>query len=460
MTDISTSLIAELSRLLVRPVPMAARERARRHLLDWLGCAIGARPTLQGAALARWSATGFKRECTALLGPPSDRLRAVMINGALGNVLEMDDVHRSSILHPGPVVIPAALAMAEVEGLSLARLLDAIVRGYEAMIRIGRSFGRAHYRYFHNTSSAGAFGAAAAAAAVLGLPAVGLSHALALAGTRTGGLWQMRLEPGEAKSWHNAQAAQSGLQAAEWAAAGYRGPLAILEGPLGLYAAMAADADPAQVLAMDSIDWQIEGVSFKPWPACRHAHPVIDAALRLVATAPLDVAAIDKISIASYQDALRFCDRAEPVDEAQARFSLQHAVAVCLRRGAPRAEDFRGEALHDPALAALRARCRLSADAALEARYPQHYGAQLSIQLADGSVRECLIADAWGDPEWPLSVADIAGKAQRLLQAGGVSGPMAQRLAEAILEWPEDTPVHALGNLLQAALSGPPDGRH
>jgi 2-methylcitrate dehydratase PrpD len=338
-------------------------------------------------------------------------------------MLEMDDVHRSSILHPGPVIIPAAVAVAEQLGSCGRALLESIVRGYEATIRIGSALGTTHYRYFHNTSTAGAFGAATAAADLLGLDAEAQVWALANSGSRTGGLWQMRHESVETKPWHNVAAAQTGVAAAFAALAGVRGPTTLLEGPQGLFAAMAPGADARQVLSGPD-GWRIHAMSFKPWPACRHAHPAIDAALTLRARlAERDQHAIANVTVATYQSALDFCDKPHPNTPAEAQFSLQHAVATALVHGPLRRVHFTENRLADAAVKALRDRVRCAMDPAHSAAFPAHYGATVTIELADGRRMTHPVPDAWGDPEWPLQVADIRNKAATLLQESGLADP-------------------------------------
>lgn len=428
MTTPAASLTEQLAQRLQRPVDAVARQRAALLMVDWLGCALAAlryplavqlRGVVQAQPVGAVVALGAGRRSVA---------DALLLNGALGNVLEMDDVHRGAILHPGPVVIPVALAAAQAEGADGTALLDAVVRGYEATIRVGRALGRGHYRYWHPTSTAGAFGAAAAAASVLRLPADAVADALGTAGSRTGGLWQMRHEPVPTKSLHNAEAARSGWLAAQLASAGMRGPRKILEGEQGLFAATAPDADPAQVVA-DEADWLIHSTSLKPWPACRHAHPAIDAMLD--ALQELDNAAITqirRIEVHTYADALRFCDRPQPGTELEAKFSLQHALASILVHGRPQLDHYTGEACADGEVVRWRERVRVIEDAACSTRFPAHYGASVQLWLRDGRHVEAHRIDAWGDPECPMSSDDVVAKALALAQWGGVSAGLAQSL--------------------------------
>ena len=131
-----TSLTEQLSRHLVRPVDAAARRRARRAVLDWAGCAVIGAATETGRAFARLAAGGAAGPSRVLGAGRAPARDAAFTNGAYGNIYEMDDVDRQAVLHPGPVVIPAALAMAEALGSGPDALLDAVVRGYEAMVRL------------------------------------------------------------------------------------------------------------------------------------------------------------------------------------------------------------------------------------------------------------------------------------------------------------------------------------
>lgn len=431
------TVLQSLVAMLARPVDNANFGRAACHVLDWVGCAALGSKSAAAQGFANVTAKGPIGPCRTIGMGRRDWWHALQLNAAAGNLLEMDDLHRSSILHPGPIIIPAAIATAEAIGATAAQLLSSIVRGYEATIRIGRALGPAHYAYFHNTSTAGTFGAAAAAADLLGLSAPQTAWALANAGSRTGGLWQMRHESCETKSLHNAQAAQTGVQAAFLAAEGVRGPVSLLEGPQGLFTAMAPGANAQDILASTTDGWLIHDVSFKPWPACRHAHPTIDAALavreRLIKEA--NVAEIATIEVSTYKSALDFCDKPEPETELEAKFSLQHCVAVVLAGGAPWLPQFSVEALRMPTIVALRKVVALCEATEFSDRFPNHYGAKVRVTLADGRVFEHAQRDALGDSELPLSQTQIADKARLLLaqaQAPDVDGLIAATLGLAL----------------------------
>lgn len=436
----------ELVTIVERPVSADARERAALHVLDWLGCALVGARSDAGSVLVEWATRERDGPCRVLGAGHGSVWTAALVNGALGNVLEMDDIHRAAILHPGPVVIPAALAIAERERANANAFLDAIVRGYESMIRIGAAVGPAHYQYWHNTATCGPFGAASAAATLLGLDRRQHVHALGNAGTQAAGLWQVRHEPVMSKQLHNGRAAHAGVLAADLARGGFSGPAAILEGPQGFFRAMCGAADPHAVLADPAAPWQIFATGFKPWPACRHAHSTIDAALALRESIGID--SIAAISVRTYRDALTFCDRPRPRTTVEAKFSLQHAVAVALVAGKPRLEHFDPHALDEPRFAAVRERVSVAEDAALTAAYPQHFGAEVALRLADGTTRTLRMPDALGDSENPLSLDALREKARMLMTAAGLDLARAERIIDATLALPRGGALASLTDLL------------
>ena len=417
-----------LAARVLAPVGQADRQAAALRVVDWLGCAIAGAVSPIGVAL-RGLPAGDGR-ASVILGADTSPAAAAYRNGAFGNVLEMDDVDKRAILHPGPSVIPAALAAAQALDRAGAAFLDAVVAGYEATIRVGRAVGPGHYAFWHNTGTCGPFGAAAATGRLMGLDADRLAHAFGLAGTTAGGLWQTRHEAGnDAKQIHTARAAEGGYQSATLAGAGVRGPLQIFEGPQGFFAAMCPGADPQAIIPPQGAPWAVHETSFKPWPACRHAHAAIDAALRLKGR--VDPAAIRAIHVETYPDAITFCDRPDPQTVLQAKFSLQHAMAVVFLRGTPSLADFEPAAFGADDLRALSGKVSVTAGEPFISAYPARYGASVAVTLASGETLTAEARDAWGDPENPMSEADIVAKAVTL----GVEGAGRARAAvEALIE--------------------------
>ncbi len=308
--------------------------------------------------------------------------------------------------------------------------------GYEAMVRLGLALGPGHYARFHPTATCGALGAAVGAGVAMELGPAALAGAIGTALSMAGGLWQARHEPVLTKHLHVAEASRRGFLAARLAAANLPGPLTILEGAQGFFAGLAPEGVPGRVLAPRPAPAMAE-VSFKPWPACRHAHPAIDAT-RALARARGGGPVVEAL-VETYADAIRFCDRMAPQTDGEARFSLQHAVAVAILAETPALADFTASACTDPAYATLRERVRLRADPDLTLAYPAHFGARVSLTLADGRHLSHRVTDAWGDPEWPLHEADVMAKFRALAAAAGLTPSVIERFAAQALtpaEWP------------------------
>lgn len=391
----SGPLLAELAQTLARPIGKSERTRARLHLLDWFACVAGARGSAAGGIAAKISEHGWERATY------------------LGNVLEMDDVHRTSLLHPGPVVWPAALSLAHSD---MDARLNAAVRGYEAMIAVGAAFDAHHYAHWHPTATMGVFGACAAFGSLMGFDPAQTSHALGNAGSVAGGLWHMRHDNVRTKQWHIYHVVRTGRDAALHAGHGATGPQGVIEGPQGLFAAMTRDPG---ALASVPDGWLIEGVSFKPFAACRHAHPAIDAAIKLRAAGKL----APPFLVETFQDALTFCDRPDPKTELEAKFSLQHAIAVVADGRSAEPADFNEASI--AALTDLRAQVTAAHDPAITARYPAHFGAR---------VNGLELVDTLGDPERPVSVDQIIAKMQTLAAWGGLPADQADRAVKLALE--------------------------
>ncbi|QJB69481.1 MmgE/PrpD family protein [Parasphingorhabdus halotolerans] len=404
------SLTEKLAKHLMRPVDEATRQRARLHLLDWLGCVAGARQS----DLAEQQ-LGYKEENIASKA------------AWLGNIMEMDDIHRSSILHPGPVIWPTLMVGGQY---AMDDILDAAIKGYEATIAIGSTFDDCHYRFYHNTSTAGVFGAAAAVSSLYGSDLDKTVSALGLAGSVSGGLWQMRHENTDAKQWHIERALSNGGSAGFYAAHGAVGPRFILEGPQGLYAATCEN--PKRITFPRK--WRIHEVSFKPWGACRHAHPAIDAALELKAK----LGSLDgEVLVETYADAITFCDRPDPQTVVDAKFSLQQAVAVVAEKGVPELADFEQDAI--AAFAKARRRVTVKAAEDVTARYPEHYGARIT---CSGQTFD--LVDTQGDPERPLSRDGIIGKARALIAWGRLPDVEADRAIDLALNGDDPEAIHKM----------------
>ncbi len=390
-----------------KPVAQSDLDAMALIVLDGVANMLAGRETEPGRILRHW---GAERR---------DPGRRALAMGGCMHVLEVDDLHRGSVTHPGCVTIPAALALAGEAGGET--FLRAVLQGFEAVCRVGMSVGPTHYRVWHNTATCGPFGAAMAAAALLELDDEAAVHALGNAGTQSAGLWEFLNTGAMSKHLHAGRAAEAGVVAAELAAGGFTGPPAILEGPQGFYAGACPDPDPGAVLRHPDSPWQVHATSIKPWPSCRHTHPVIDAALEI--SARVDADAIAWVEASTYRAAVDVCDRPLPASPYEAKFSLQHCIAAALADGAVGFGSFEAEA--QARLSPLRSKVRVGAGEPYLSDYPAAWGGEVTAVLADGSRVGAARRQCKGDPEAALDRDEMADKARELLRFGKVADPEA-----------------------------------
>ncbi len=409
--------------------------RAALFVIDTFACALGALGTKPAQILGR-------------VAPPwqGDMMRHAFYFGGLSHILELDDLHRNSVTHPGCVVIPAAWSVAQARNLGGRAFLAAVLAGYETGTRVGMAVGKQHYRVWHNTSTCGPFGSAMAAAQLLGLDEDQSVWALGNAGTQACGLWEFLSAGAMSKHLHTARAAEAGVLAALLANEGFTGPDTILEGEKGFFKGLCPDPIPEAVLSAPDGPWELTRSSIKPWPCCRHTHPAIDVALSLHG----DMAGreIARIDVGTYRAALDVCDRPDPADPYSARFSLQHCVAVALLTGQVEQSSF-GDAERQSA-ADIRPKVQLSVAGEIDAAYPDAWGAIIRVETTDGQHFTAMRRHCKGDPENPVSEAELISKAAGLLAAGGLTAPAARGLIEAIFNLTTDEPVQGLALLSHA----------
>ena len=420
LTQGLTALIA------AKAVSKTDRTAAALFALDAIANALAGRNSDPGRILLAWA-----RE-----RPAADA--SGFVTASLTHILEIDDLHRQSVTHPGCVVVPAALAIARRRGARGHAFLDAVLAGYEAMCRVGNAVGPAHYRIFHNTATCGPFGSAVAAAHLLGLDATQTVHALGNAGTQAAGLWQFLETGAMSKHLHAGHATEAGVRAAELAALGFTGPPAILEGAKGFFRGLCPDADPDAVLRAPDAAWELRRTSIKPWPSCRHTHPAIDAASSL--RGAIGNRAIARVQVETYRAAMDLCDRPVPDSEYAAKFSLQHCTAAALSLPLVEFASFDAPARRDLADLRMRIECRVADRFA--AAYPQDWGSAVTVTLTDGAELVAERRHAKGDPEAPLDAAAMRTKAVMLLRHGGVAEPDA--VIDGILALADDAPLPAL----------------
>lgn len=438
------NLTSNLLELCSVEVSHSDHSRACWHLLDWIGIAAAAAKKPAGILAidyAKSIKTEHSGQCSVFGVGQSDAEMAAFVHGMLGNVLEMDDIHRASILHAGNVIIPAVLAAAEETGCAPEVVTRAIVIGYEIALRIGVAAAKGGYTNWYNSGTCGIFGATVAAAVIYELDHGAMCGAFGNAGMQASGVWQCRLDPGYGKQMVCGHASRAAISAARLGKVGFTGPTRILEGELGFFRSFYPHSNFETLASVtsgsraDGHRWRIHEVSFKPWPACRHTHPVIEAAL--VLRGQYNSHACDRITVTTYQAGADFCDNASPVDDSEARFSFQHLVAVTLCNGTPSLASCDQNVIQDPNIQALRKTIDVVVDRKLTAAFPNSISGGVTFHFKDGSTIAHHVEHALGEPESPMSKDELITKFKANSAFAGVKDDVATLLSNAVFSLPD-----------------------
>jgi 2-methylcitrate dehydratase PrpD len=394
----------------------AVRHQAKRSLLNFVGCALGAADEAPVAAAVRVLARLSGPPQATLIGRVErfDILNAAFVNAIAGNLLDFDDTHLATVIHPTAPVAPAVLALAESRGGSGSELLAALAVGMEVECRIGNAVSPAHYaRGWHITATCGVFGATAAAAKLIGLSPAQTAHALGIAASEAAGLVENLTTA--AKNVGVGNASRNGVLAALMTEAGYEAAPRAIEGPLGW--ARASGDRPDMALMLDGLGqrWELLDNAFKPYPSGVVLHAVIDACLELRATHGLDAAAIENVTVTGDALLLARGDRVVR-NERDARVSIQHSAAVAFLFGAAGLAEHSPEATDDPRVRAFRAIVSPHLDPAM----PKG-AARVEVRLKDGRTLAATVVDARGSLKKPMSDAEIEAKVRTLAGTGRVA---------------------------------------
>ena len=406
-SEVSHDLTRKLARFIISSgfddLPETVRHEGSRTLLNWAGCAIGgSRHETMTKAMAALSPFFGPGQAT-LFGRPErvDVLHAALLNGIGSHVLDFDDTHIETAIHPAAPVAPVILALAEHRSVSGRDLMAALVIGIETELRIGMAVTPAHYKVgWHITGTAGVFGSAAAAGKLLGLSERQMCWGLGLAAAQPVGLQEMF--GSMTKSFHPGRAAQNGLTAALLAHKGYTASEHGLEAKRGWLNVLSTACNTA---AITSTGWEILNNSYKPFACGLVVHPVIDGCIRLRNENGLAADMIDRIEVAVHPRVMEVTSIRNPRTGLEGKFSVYHAAAVAVGEGAGGERQFSDEAVRATAIAQLRARVSATIDPGLGKAQ-----ARVAIVLKNGDRLALFVEHAVGSVQNPMSDSMLEDK--------------------------------------------------
>jgi 2-methylcitrate dehydratase PrpD len=387
-------------------IPQAMRHEAKRALLNWIGCAIGGcRDETVERALAALDEFSGPRTCS-LIGRREklDALHAALLNGISSNILDYDDTHLRTVMHPTVPVAAALCALAEHRPVTGAQFVQAFVLGIEVGCRIGNAVSPWHYAHgWHISGTCGIFGAAAGAAKLLGLNKQQTAWALGNAATQASGVRAMMGSMG--KSYNLGHAARMGLLAAVMAEQNFTSSERGLEAPAGFVHVLGDKPGLDELTRGLGETWELAANAYKPYPCGIVLHAAIDACLQLRAESDFAAGDVSGVVVRMNPLALEITGRNNPSNGLEGKLSVAHVVAAALVHGAVGVAQFTDECVRGPAVVALRGKVATQTDTSYDTAE-----AHVEIVLRDGRRLAQHVPHATGSLEKPMSDANIEKK--------------------------------------------------
>jgi len=409
-TQEATQVLAEFAATLsYDDIPERTREHCKNLIMDALACAVAGHrgeETAQLAALA--SGLAQSTEASVIGGDRLSLAGATLLNGYLVTAVTMCDVHRATMTHVTPEIVPPALAISERENSSGRDLLVAIAAGCEVTTRIGIGLDYPAFRArgWHGPGIIGPFGAAAAVGALLDFDADTMARAFGLAGSQAAGTFAAWGTP--TVKFHQCRGALSGLMAALLAQQDFvatREFLTAKDG--GLYNAYVNGGNPDLATADLGRHWELEQIALRLWPSATLIQGMNTALFDLLQKHKIDAARADKVSIALSDSAFKMHGGFNTYKaKFEALLSAHYTAAVILHDRALTLAQFEPKRYDDPKLRAFAAaKIEVHPDAAIAGSQ-----AKVDVAMEDGATFSARCEHPLGAFENPLSRAQVEQK--------------------------------------------------
>ncbi|UCG25989.1 MAG: MmgE/PrpD family protein, partial [Chloroflexota bacterium] len=404
-------LASFVANLTFESIPEAVVKRAKWVLRDTVGVIIGGMTETEVDQLAKYaSATAPGRAHLMAHGGRVSPTWAAMVHGTAGTTLEMDEGHAFARGHAAIHAVPPAMALAQTHEASGQALLTAMVAGYEVAARAGIA---SHLRRpVHPFGAWGVLGAAAVGAWFKGFSADAIAGTLELAASYAiTPSFETAYQGASVRNTYAGMVNQLGLLAADFYALGFRGEEGGLSTAFGEILGQAFD--PAALSDGLGKRFEIMRGYFKPYSGCRYTHAAIDAILGLQEEEAVEIETLSAVEVATYDIAAHLTDPA-PKTPLAGRFSTPYVTAATLVNGSAGPEIFTSQILTDPAVLDLAARISVSEDDDFTAMTPARRPARVTLHFRDGRQREKTVFSSKGDPDQPMSAAELEAKFHRL----------------------------------------------
>ena len=413
MTDVSDIFVSNLSGIAKASLPEEVVLQARLCIADYIACACAGSSFIRPRIDSFLEASSLQSGSSAVLGTAfrTSLHNAALLNAMSAHSTELDDGHRLGMLHLGAGILSALLPVAELEGLPFDRVISGTVAGYEAAVRLAISMQPSHkMRGYHTSGTCGTVGGAVAIAVAMDFPERMLKSAISAAVAGAGGLLELQENSSQMKPYNLAHAAVAAISAAYTAKAGFIGPDDPIGGRRGILAVMSENADTSALTYFNPGDYSIMGIYRKPYAACRHCHPAIEASLKIKDDHHLQPSDIEEVNVKTYKLAVGGHDHKEIKGIASAKLSIPFSVALAMVKGSAGMGDFNEKNICDPEILDLTSKVSITQDDTLTSWSPRKRAAIVSISTKSGETYSCEIDYPKGEPENPMTYEEIVSK--------------------------------------------------
>ncbi len=423
--------------IFVLSLPSHTELMARKCLIDYLGVSVAGSTMLKDKETALLDSQQVIGGCSVIgSGTKVPANIAALLNGISAHVIELDDGHRIGMLHLGAPVISAMLAVADKEQLSTDDFLKGIVIGYEVAIRLACAVQPGcKLKGYHATGICGTVGAAMGIAAAMHFDDEQTKSTFSAATTSAAGLLEMIEGDTEMKPYNAGRAAMDGVTAAYIGKARFKAPEDALGGKRGFLKVMTDKPKMEYLTDFSDGKLMIEGIYIKPYAACRHCHPSIEAALNIRQQDGFDINEVESIHVDTYKLAVAGHDHTDIKGVNSAKMSIPYSLAVSLYTGKGGLDEFTEEYINKPEIQSITNKVTVSDVENLTLLCPQKRVAEVTVSTKNGIFTK-RVDYPKGEPENPLSREELEDKFRGLAMYGGLSSAECDEVINEM--WKED----------------------
>lgn len=433
---LTDQVVSRVKHIAFDQLPEQVIMSAKRCMLDYYGVVLAGAVVnksrigefLESATFGETTVYGLNIKC--------DIYSAVLANSFNAHTIELDDGHRFGMMHMGAPIISAVFAIAENYEVSNEQILRAIVCGYDVAIALSRKMQPGHkLKGYHATGTCCTVGAAMAISLLLNYDEDKIRSTLAMSATSAAGILEVIDDSSELKPYNIAHAAIAGLSAALFGKVGFSGPIDVIGGKRGFFAVLSQEKDFEKISNSEIFQedqYAITEIYTKPYAACRHCHPAIEAAVNAKYTHiamgnEFDPSELEEISIGTYSLAIRGHEHTAIYGASSAKMSIPYSVAAALVTDKVGIDAYTLDMISDTRTAETMKKITIHIDPELDAFNPQKRGAIVELKFKNGETSKARVDYPLGEPEHMMSNADLekkfitlatyAGKTQESIQA-------------------------------------------